>query len=176
MGFTCESGAVLRACGVYMARMRPAVLDVGFTSRVWPMVGPFRTVCTYPRPPARLAAYGGLWSRAEPVRRACLALPTGSDPNGRPIVRHYGYHLSLTIVLSSCKPHALRSAAYVLSDKINPCGLEPQLIKLEFIIYLPKLKVVCCYTCTDDYDYHGLYDAEKHLNPKVCEPKAALCL
>ena len=88
-------------------------------------------------------------SRAEPVRRACLALPTGSDPNGRPIVRHYGYHLSLTIVLSSCKPHALRSAAYVLSDKINPCGLEPQLIKLEFIIYLPKLKVVCCYTCTD---------------------------
>ena len=27
-------------------------------------------------------------------------------------------------------------------NKINPCGLEPQLIKLEFIIYLPKLKVV----------------------------------
>jgi hypothetical protein len=25
---------------------------------------------------------------------------------------------------------------------VNPCGLEPQLIKLEFIIYLPKLKVV----------------------------------
>ena len=24
---------------------------------------------------------------------------------------------------------------------VNPCGLEPQLIKLEFIIYLPKLKV-----------------------------------
>jgi len=24
----------------------------------------------------------------------------------------------------------------------NPCGLEPQLIKLEFIIYPPKLKVV----------------------------------
>ena len=35
----------------------------------------------------------------------------------------------------------------MLSDKINPCGLEPQLIKLEFIIYLPKLKVVYCYTC-----------------------------
>ena len=25
--------------------------------------------------------------------------------------------------------------------KSNLCGLEPQLIKLEFIIYLPKLKV-----------------------------------
>ena len=25
----------------------------------------------------------------------------------------------------------------------NLCGLEPQLIKLEFIIYLPKLKVLC---------------------------------
>ena len=24
----------------------------------------------------------------------------------------------------------------------NLCGLEPQLIKLEFIIYLPKLKVL----------------------------------
>ena len=24
---------------------------------------------------------------------------------------------------------------------LNLCGLEPQLIKLEFIIYLPKLKV-----------------------------------
>ena len=27
------------------------------------------------------------------------------------------------------------------SGKGNLCGLEPQLIKLEFIIYLPKLKV-----------------------------------
>ena len=26
-------------------------------------------------------------------------------------------------------------------EKGNLCGLEPQLIKLEFIIYLPKLKV-----------------------------------
>ena len=26
-------------------------------------------------------------------------------------------------------------------EKSNLCGLEPQLIKLEFIIYLPKLKV-----------------------------------
>ena len=31
-------------------------------------------------------------------------------------------------------------------EKGNLCGLEPQLIKLEFIIYLPKLKVTraCC--------------------------------
>ena len=28
-----------------------------------------------------------------------------------------------------------------LSGAIYLCGLEPQLIKLEFIIYLPKLKV-----------------------------------
>jgi hypothetical protein len=28
------------------------------------------------------------------------------------------------------------------TETVNPCGLEPQLIKLEFIIYLPKLKVV----------------------------------
>ena len=28
-----------------------------------------------------------------------------------------------------------------LAQKGNLCGLEPQLIKLEFIIYLPKLKV-----------------------------------
>ena len=25
--------------------------------------------------------------------------------------------------------------------RVNLCGFEPQLIKLEFIIYLPKLKV-----------------------------------
>ena len=28
-----------------------------------------------------------------------------------------------------------------LISRQNLCGLEPQLIKLEFIIYLPKLKV-----------------------------------
>ena len=29
----------------------------------------------------------------------------------------------------------------IKAPKGNLCGLEPQLIKLEFIIYLPKLKV-----------------------------------
>ena len=28
-----------------------------------------------------------------------------------------------------------------MAPRGNLCGLEPQLIKLEFIIYLPKLKV-----------------------------------
>ena len=34
----------------------------------------------------------------------------------------------------------------IMNDWLNPCGLEPQLIKLEFIIYLPKLKVVVQWT------------------------------
>ena len=29
----------------------------------------------------------------------------------------------------------------IVAPRGNLCGLEPQLIKLEFIIYLPKLKV-----------------------------------
>ena len=36
---------------------------------------------------------------------------------------------------------ALISLCIVLKRAANLCGLEPQLKKLEFIIYLPKLRV-----------------------------------
>jgi hypothetical protein len=41
-----------------------------------------------------------------------------------------------------CRDHKVLDETTIALKTVNPCGLEPQLIKLEFIIYLPKLKVV----------------------------------
>jgi hypothetical protein len=41
---------------------------------------------------------------------------------------------------------AIEQGKALNSETVNPCGLEPQLIKLEFIIYPPKLKVVVEFT------------------------------
>ena len=38
----------------------------------------------------------------------------------------------------------------------NLCGLEPQLIKLEFIIYLPKLKVSRALLGANRYDFTSI--------------------
>ena len=50
---------------------------------------------------------------------------------------------SLNIELYSTFACNFRTTRGVLALKCYLRGIEPQLIKLEFIIYLPKLKVTC---------------------------------
>ena len=47
----------------------------------------------------------------------------------------------ISVNIRGCAPYIKGYTQGAKPLAANLCGLEPQLIKLEFIIYLPKLKV-----------------------------------
>ena len=51
------------------------------------------------------------------------------------------YVLNICAIARLLGPRAIPNKTSVFQQMFNLRGLEPQLIKLEFIIYLPKLKV-----------------------------------